>query len=1042
MKKYLLTIILIVSTVLHMQAQTRSVSGKIIDKDGQGIPGVTIMEKNTSNGTATNTDGSFSLTLKNANATLVVSAIGYTAQEIAVGSQTSFNITLQADTKALDEIVVTALGVSKEKATLSYAVQTVKPAGITDSRDNNVVNSLSGQIAGAQITGSSGGVGSSARIILRGYTSLAGNNQPLFVIDGVPYDNSSNNVQGWGNGIDYGNAAADINPDDVASISVLKGPAATALYGSRGGNGVILITTKNGKGKKGLGLDYNFNIGFERPFVTPKFQNSYGQGWGGQFSWVDGAGGGVADGVDQSWGPKFEGQLIDQFHGQQQPWVAAPNNFRDFFETGVATTHNVAITSGGLKNHIRVGYTKFNHKGMMPNTDLERDVVTTNAGFKLSRRLSGTLTATYTATNSGNRPVIGYGSGSGGYSNPTNQFIWGGRQIDFVNHLKNNYANPDGSQKNWLGYYSDNPYWTLFKNTNSLSRDRVNGSATLTYALTDWLKVRGRVMNDFYREGRKQRVAKGTFDARREGRIFQQNYNVNEINQELAILGSKNLNSRFSVDFLVGANRMNRRTEWTSSTALALITADNYSFDNAKGETPVTTYNTTREIQSVFADATLLFDRSVSVGFSLRNDWNSTLPQTNQSFLYHSVRGSVVFTDLLSRVAEMPKWFTFGKLLVNYATAGAGGQPYQLQPTYVAESNTFRDVNLFRISNVIPNSNLKNELTTTTEIGTELQFFERRVGINVTYYRSKTENQIISLPVSRASGYGSAVINAGQIDNNGVEVQLSATPFKAKAEDGFQWDIQVNYARNRNSVVALDPSGQIETFQLGSFFGIITEARPGQPFGAILGRAQQRDDQGRIVVDANGRPLLTPTSELQVLGNATPEWTGGISNTFRYKGFDLNFLIDIRHGGDVFSGTNYYGHAAGQFEATGHNREDGFVVPNSVTESGQVNTVKILPQDYYGNLYGRHDEYVYDASFIKLRSLSLGYTFPTKWIKRLSLQKLRISFYGRNLWLIHSNIPNVDPETGFSSSGVNNIGFEYISTPSARTMGVRLNAKF
>lgn len=1040
MKKYLLTIIAICISIIHLQAQSRTVNGKISDNKGEGIPGVTILEKSTTNGTATNGDGSFSITVQN-NATLIVSAIGFATQEIVVGTQTNINVTLEADDKELKEVIVTALGVSKEKATLSYAVQTVTPEGITNARDNNVVNSLSGQIAGAQITGSSGGVGSSARIILRGYSSLAGNNTPLFVVDGVPYDNSSNNVRGWGNGIDYGNAAADINPDDVASVSVLKGPAATALYGSRGGNGVILITTKNGKGNKRLGVDYNFNIGFERPFVNPKFQNSYGQGMDGKFEYGDGkfGGTGINDGWDQSWGPKFDGLPRDQFHGKQQPWVAAPNNFKDFFETGISTTHSVAITSGGVNNHIRVGYTKFDQKGMVYNTDLSRDVATINTGFTLSKRIKGSLIATYTGIRSDNRPVVGYGGGSSGYTNPVNQFIWGGRQIDFVNHLKNNYENPvDGSQRNWLGYYSDNPYWILNKNTNSLRRDRLNGTATLSYAFTDWLKIRGRITNDFYTETRNQRVAKGTWQPLQDGRFYEQHWKVNEINQEIAIVGNKKLSSHFNIDFMVGANRMNRKTGWNATTALALHSNQGlFAFDNARGVKNVETRVTEQEIQSVFADATLLFDRSFSLGFSARNDWNSTLPTANQSFLYSSIRGSVMFSELISRVTELPKWFTFGKIIANYATAGAGGQPHTLEATYLRETNSFQGADLFRISNIIPNPDLKNELTKTIEVGAELQFFQRRLGANITYYSAKTENQIIYLPVSQSSGYGSALINAGQINNKGIEFQLTASPIVAKNPGGFQWDITVNYARNQNSVISLHPD--IKSYQLGNAYGISVVAAPGQPFGNIIGYSTKKDDEGRVIVNSNGKPMIS--SEKGVLGNTSPEWTGGISNTFRYKGFDLNFLIDIRHGGDVYSVTNLYGHAAGQFEATGNNREDGFVVPNSVTESGQPNTTPITAQDYY-NEYTRHDMYIYDASFIKLRSASIGYTLPTKWIKPLKLHQLRLSVYGRNLWLIRSNIPNIDPEAGFSSSGVNNIGFEYIATPSARTMGVRLNAKF
>lgn len=1018
MKRILFLSLLLVTALVHQaMAQVKAITGKVTDAStNQPLPGVTVLVKGTTVGTATSSDGSYTINVPEGQNTLVFSYIGYTTTEKAIGNASTVNVNLAIDSKQLDEVVVTALGIEREKKALGYAIQEVKGETVNQARETNVVNALSGKVAGVQVVNSSGAVGSSSRITLRGNNSLTGDNQPLFVVDGIPIDNRSNDNSGYG-GVDYGNAAADINPNDIASVSVLKGANAAALYGYRAANGVILITTKSGKGAKGLGVTIDHSTTFETPLRLPDYQNEYGQGLNGEFEYVDGAGGGVMDGVDESWGPRLDGSIKNQFFGEG-PWEAHPDNVKDFFETGVTNNTNVAITGGNEKANARLSLGNISQTGIIPNTDLNRRSVNLNAGLQMSDRLSATASINYIQNQSDNRPANGYSG-----DNIMQQFVWFGRQVD-LERLKD-YKNEDGTQYNWNYNYHNNPYWIVNENTNASQRDRVFGNVAVKYDFTDWLSLRLRGGSDLYSENRKRIWAMNTRDYP-DGRFYESDIYQSETNFDFLLSADKDVTDDITLGATFGGNRQKNEYRNNSVLVRALAVPGIYNVGNAKGNPSPDQYNSEFAVNSLYGTGTFGFRDYFFIDVTARNDWASTLPEGNRSYFYPSVSSSLVFTDAFNINSGI---LSYGKVRASWAQVGAGGRPYTTK-SYFASNDPWDGNPNLTYDNRLSSPNLKPEQTTSFEIGTDLRFLQDRAFIDFTYYDKKTEDQIVNVTVSGASGFYEQTINVGEISNKGVELQLGGTPVRTGS--GFTWDVLVNFAKNTNKVESLTEG--LDAYQFGTYWGLSLEARPGERYGVFYGTGYERDDNGNIVVDAVGRPKKDP--EKRVLGDILPDWTGGIRNSFTYKGINFSFLVDVRKGGDIFSVTHMFGRYAGVLEETLEGREEGLVVPG-VKEDGSVNDIVVSSQRYNQSLYNLHEAHIFDGSFIKLREVVLGYELPQSLISKVKLRGANISLIGRNLWIIDSNIPHVDPETAFGAN-IASQGFEFGALPSTRSWGVNL----
>ncbi|GAB3200697.1 TonB-linked SusC/RagA family outer membrane protein [Pontibacter aydingkolensis] len=1005
------------STLLQQaMAQVRAITGKVTDATtNQPLPGVTVLVKGTTVGTATSADGAYSINVPQGSNTLVFRFVGYGTVERAIGAASTIDVAMGVDSKQLGEVVVTALGIEREKKALGYALQEVSGETVNQARETNVVNALSGKVAGVQIVNSSGAVGSSSRITLRGNNSLTGDNQPLFVVDGVPISNSTNTNRGYG-GVDYGNAASDINPNDIESISVLKGANAAALYGARAANGVILITTKSGRGTQGLGVSLDHTTSFDTPLRLPDYQDEYGQGLNGLFEYVDGAGGGVMDGVDESWGPRFDGSTKRQFFGDG-PWVASPNNVKDFFQTGVTHNTNVGITAATDKANIRLSLGNIDQTGIIPNTDLRRYSVGLNAGMKLSDKLSANASVNYIQNVSDNRPANGYSG-----DNIMQQFVWFGRQVD-IDKLRN-YKNEDGSQFNWNYNYHNNPYWIVYENLNSNQRDRVIGNASVKYDFTNWLNLMVRGGSDFFTDDRKRVWAKGTLDFP-DGRFYEQAIYQNETNLDFLLSANKDITSDITLSGSFGGNKRRNTYRMNDVLVRALAVPGIYNISNAVGNPSPSNFRSQRVVNSLYGTGTFGFRDYFFVDVTARNDWSSTLPAANNSFFYPSVSTSLVFTDAFNLNSGV---LSYGKVRASWAQVGNDTDPYRVAGTFAANDPWDGRPNL-TYTNTLANANLKPELTTSFEVGTDLRFFQDRAFIDLTYFSKSTTDQIVPVTRSGSSGFTHQIVNIGEITNKGIELQLGGTP--VRTEGGFSWDVLVNFSRIRNEVVSLTEG--LNAYQLGLYWGVGLEARPGEKYGALVGSTYLRDDQGRKLIDATGRPRRGPN---EVLGSIMPDWTGGVRNSFAYKGFNFNFLIDTRKGGDIFSVTHMFGLYAGVTEETLEGREEGLLI-EGIGPDGNPNTVRVSAQRYNQGLYGLHEAHVFDGSFVKLREVVFGYDLPQSITSKVKLRGASINVVGRNLWLIHSNIPHVDPETAFGAD-IASQGFEFGALPSTKSWGVNL----
>ncbi len=1021
-------------------AQDLSIKGKVQSADGY-LPGASILIKGTSRGSTTDVNGDFTLTAP-ANAILVVSFIGYKTLEIPVGSKTVFDIMLENDATQFNEIVVTALGIAREKKALGYAVQEVSGKTLTQARETNLVNSLSGRLAGVQVTNSNGAPGSSSRMIIRGASSIGSNNQPLFVVDGVPVDNSN---FGSGTGIDYGNAAASINPDDVESINVLKGPSAAALYGSRGANGVVLITTKSGKGTKGIGVSFNSNTAFESPFRLPKWQNEYGQGAKGLFSYVDGTGAGVNDGVDESWGPKLDGRLLPQFDSPiaadgsrtPTPWIAHPDNVDKFFETGRTLTNNVAITGANDKGDFRLSFTDLDQTGILPNTNYKRRTVSLNAGWNLTKKLSIRATGNYVNDGSDNRNNFGL------------YFIWFGRQVD-MDKLKDYHKPGSIYQYNWNDNYWTNPYYMLNESTRANERDRLYGNMSATYKFTDWLSLTARTGTDFYEDRRKTKSAarqakigaSALYDAYNEEQIF-----VRESNSDF-LLNATHKFGEFDITANIGGNHRSNYAQRNYMGATELAIPRVYNLGNSR-QRPVTENSFIKKnVNSLYASANLGFRNYLFVDLTARNDWSSSLPSDNRSYFYPSAAVSAIITDIFDVKSPI---LSFAKIRAGWARVGNDTDPYRLASTYKYE-NPWGSTPSLSENNALLNANLKPELTSSYEIGTDIRLWQNRVGLDITYYKKVSSNQILDVNISNATGYLSKLLNAGKIENQGIEIQLTASPIKT---DAFEWQVGLNWAKNKNKVVSL--ANNLTTYQLNtsynaltqttstnSFRGLSVEARVGQPYGTFFGKGFLRAPDGQIVYDAQGYPMLESAS--RVLGNFTPDWIGGFSNTFRYKNLSLSTLIDVKHGGDIFSQSINIGRYTGVLAETTLGREDG-IIGQGVVNKGTAaapeyvpNEKRISSEEYHHKYYllTNNENTIFDASYVKLREVKLTYMLSGQVFKKLPFRDIAISVVGRNLALLKSNLPHIDPETSYYNDG-NLQGIENGQIPTTRTVGFNIS---
>lgn len=1029
-----LTCLLLFASMGVANAQTKVISGTVTGADdGMAIPGVTVMITGTTIGITTDLDGNFTLSVPVDAKSVSFSFIGMVKQEIEIGNRTIFNVQLEIAATALQEVVVTALGISREKKALGYSVQDVKGEDITKAKETNIINSLQGRISGAQITNTSGAAGASTRIVIRGVSSLGGNNQPLFVIDGIPISNSSFGSTGTG-GTDRGSGAADINPDDVETITILKGANASALYGSRASNGVVVITTKKGTTDGRMQVSFSNTTTFENPLKLPDFQNKYGQGNAGVFSYVDGAGGGTNDGSDESWGPQLDiGLMIPQFDSPQNedgsyqatPWISRPNNVSGLFETGVTHSTNISLSAGTKASNFRLSFTNLDQKGMIPNTNFKKKTLSFNASASPNDRVTFSASGNYINSSSKNQPGYGYNA-----QNIMQQVTWTGRNVNYE-ALKDKQRNEDGSIFNWSHNYHNNPYMTLYENVSPMRRNRFIGNAMVSYKFTDYLSGFIRTGGDIYSNFTSSRRFIGDMDYG-QGYYGETITSFREVNTDFLISFEKTFGD-IDVAINFGGNRLDRTYQRNTGVAPELSIPGVYNVSNSAVTATTSNYFSEKRVNSLYAFGQFGYQSKLYLDFSLRNDWSSTLPIENASYLYPSVSFSGILSELFDIKSDV---LSFAKFRASWAQVGGDTGPYALAPTISFGSSWNADPKLLNLAvpNTLPNSTLKPQKTTSVEFGFDIRLFMDRVRLDVTYYNSKSTNQIVNIPISAASGYTAKTINAGRIDNKGIEILLGLTPIKTA---DFRWDVTINFAKNNNTVVELAEG--IERFELGGYWSLDVMAIPGQPYGQLYGYDYERDPDGNVIF-YNGLPTQ---GDLKLLGGTTPDWIGGILNEFTYKNFSASFLIDQRQGSDLYSMTTTWGRYAGALDETLIGREGGIVGVGVMPDGngGFVENTVVAGAEKFNKAAYSNDiasSSVFDASFIKLREVKIGYTFKN--FKNLAIKDLNISLVGRNLAILSTTVPHVDPETAFSSGNVQ--GLEYGQLPSARSIGFSISCKF
>lgn len=1067
---FLTLIFVLIMQVAFAQDQTKSITGTVTDENEVPLPNADVTIEGTSRGTVTDFDGEFTIEASSGE-TLKVSLVGFEDKELPIEDQQTLTIVMKEGT-SLSEVVVTALGVSREKRSLGYATEEVDGGDISTVKTTDFTSALSGRVTGLNIT-KNNNFGGSTNAIIRGYKSLTGNNQALFVVDGVPISNRNTNSDGQsqavGNYYDYGNAATDINPEDIESVNVLKGAAATALYGSRAANGAIIITTKKGKKSEGLGITINsgFSVGFIDDKTWPTFQNKYGGGYSQDFKKQDVDGDGTDDlvarlGDDASLGPAFDPDLMvyqwdafvdpeDPNFGKATPWVPAEHGPKDFFENPVTVSNSIAISNGYEDGAYRISYGRKDQYGLMPNSKMHRNDFKISGNYDLSDKLHVQGFANYMKNDVVGRNSTGYNGNIAGMFRQwfqTNVDMY--KQRDAYRRTQANASwNPENTEPGAVGMYWDNPYFKRNENFQNDTRNRFIGKVQLQYDFTDWFNAVGRITTDYISTLQEERRAVGTVGApfgvtrsNVDSGYLRRNITEYETNYDLMLNFDLDITDDLDFHGILGSNiRRSEFNEVYASTAGGLLVPGLYSLQNGVDPAP----NPEETLQKIAVDG---FYASASFGYqgmlfldaTIRRDHSSTLPTDDSKFWYPSVSSSFVFSELLDN-----DWLSFGKVRLGYAQVGNDAPFDRLQDTYVINDD---------IGTSLPttknNAELKPEKTKSWEAGLEMNFLDSRLGFDFTYYHTKTVDEIMSTPIPTSTGYSNLLINAGEMQNQGVEIGLTLTP--VKTED-WSWNLGVNFTKNKNEVLNL-PAG-INTIQLGSFQGGVTlQAEKGEPFGIIRGTDYVYDDDGNKVVDPESGLYEETSSANNNIGDTNPDWLMGITSSMSYKNWSFNFLIDMQHGGDVFSLDQFYGEGTGLYPNTAFINDKGnpvrkpldegggFINPG-VNPDGSQNTTRVDASKDGAFGYSGHvprSAFVYDASYIKLRSLSVSYDLPSEVLTNTFLTGLTLTLTGQNLWIIHKNIPYADPEAGLSSG--NRRGYITGAMPTTRNFGFNVMAKF
>ncbi|MBE7639642.1 MULTISPECIES: SusC/RagA family TonB-linked outer membrane protein [Salegentibacter] len=1080
--------LLLVLVVQITFAQERTITGTVVDEDGLPLPGVTVLIKGTNTGTQTDFDGNYSITASQGDV-LVYSFIGMQTSEYTVGNNDTIDVTLTTDSSQLDEVVVTALGIEREKKSLGYATQEVDGSEVSDVPTQNFVNSLSGKVAGLKVS-STGTLGGSSNVVIRGNSSLTGNNQALFVIDGTPVSNANNNRSGQDSGrggYDYGNAASDINPNDIASINILKGAAATALYGARAANGAVIIETKKGRKGKGIGVSVSSTLmtTHVNDNTLPEYQDQYGAGYGayyqsedGYFNLSDIDGDGNPDLTtpfteDASFGGRFDGRPVYQwnsiypqlegtdydFYQQATPWEAGEHTPNDIWETGYTAINSIALDGGTDKSSFRLSATNFNQQGNLPNSRIKRNTLKFSGQHEFTDKFSAQANISYTKTDGKGRYGTGYSSG-----NLMQQFRqWWQTNVDLYDQRDAYFAtrenitwNPNGPD-NLSPIYSDNPYWTLYENYQTDTRNRYFGNINLNYEISDVFSVLGRFSFDTFDELQEERINVGSADIASYSRF---NNRAAEYNYDLILNFNKDVTEDLNLDGNIGFNlRRNESNYILAETNGGLNAPGFYALSNsASPMNPPEEYESDRMLDGIYARAGLGYLDTYFLEGTIRRDRSSTLPKENNTFYYPSISTSVILSNVIDA-----NWLSFAKLRANYAEVGNDTDPYRVFNTYEI-SAPFGSAGWASNNSQLANLALDPERMKSYEIGLEANFFDRRVGFDVSYYNSQTENQITPVPVSTATGFQTKLLNAGTIENKGIEASVTLNPIRT---EDFNWTMNINWAKNRSEVLELTDG--IDNLQLNPVSlqgGVSINAAPGQPYGAIRGTAYVYDDNGNRVITDAGYYERTPNANY-IIGNIQPDWTGGVSNSISYKNLTLSFLVDVQKGGDVFSLDTWYGRATGIYASSVGTNDLGNPMRNTIANGGGVildgvqgdvsynddgtyevtntspNTTRART-DYFGNPYGygrdANEGHVYDASFVKLREASLTYNFGSNIIDATPFTNASLSIIGRNLWIIHKNMPYSDPEAGLSSGNVQ--GYQSGAYPAVREIGASLKFNF